>query len=98
LPERPLYYLAAGLLCLCAVGFAGGRLGLAAFAVALFATAYSFLVYRWWVPPAAATAAAVAGLLAAPLLRSRALWAYGAGTAGLLLAAFSVFGPRDGLF
>jgi len=92
-----MVYLATGLLCLMTVAFAGGRSGLVAVAVALAAFAYAFLVYRWWVPPAAAGAAVAAGYPLSRLLR-RPRWLPLLAMAGAALAAFSVLGPADGLF
>ena len=92
-----MYYLAAGLACLAAVAFAGGRAGLVAALAAVAGFSYAFLVYRWWVPPLAAAAAILAGYAL-----SRALapspWLPLAGLAGAALVAFSVLGPADGLF
>ena len=92
-----MVYLAAGLLCLMTVAFAGGRSGLAALASAVAAFAYAFLVYRLWVPPAAAAAAAAAGYPLSRLL-GRPRWLPLLGIAGAASAAFSVLGPADGLF
>ncbi|HEV2867626.1 MAG TPA: hypothetical protein VGX37_14050 [Allosphingosinicella sp.] len=93
-----MFYLGAGLFCLFAAAFAAPRMGWAAAAVALAATGYAFFVYRWWVPPAAAAiAAAGAYLCEQPLRRRQRLLPFIA-TVGAVLAAFAVFGPRDGLF
>jgi integral membrane sensor domain MASE1 len=93
-----MYYLALGLACLLTVAFAGGRHGWAAAALGLAAFGYAFFVYRSWVPPAAAAVAALAGFAASRLASRRPrlmMLLLGAGT---VLAAFSVLGPRDGLF
>ncbi len=92
-----LFYLAAGLACLMAVAFAGGRAGLAAAAAALAGFGYAFLVYRWWVPPAAGAAALMIGFPLARALHS-SQWRLPVGTVGGALAAFAVFGPAEGLF
>ena len=93
-----MYYLALGLSCLLTVAFAGGRRGWLAAALALAAFGYAFVVYRSWVPPAAGASAAVLGYGAAHLVSRRPpllMLLMGVGT---ILTAFSVLGPRDGLF
>lgn len=96
--DRSLIYLAAGLACLLAVAFAGGRSGLAASLLGLVAFAYAFLVYGPWVPPAAAVAAMAAAWPLSLALRRKPGWKAGVAAAGAALAAFSVLGPAEGLF
>ena len=93
-----MYYLALGLGLLSTVAFAGGRRGWVAAALALAAFGYAFLVYRSWVPPAAAAVGGVAGYAASRFASRRPRLLTLLLGAGTVLAAFSVLGPRDGLF
>lgn len=93
-----MYYLALGLACLLTVAFTGGRRALLAGALALAAFGYAFLVYRWCVPPVAATVAAVLGYGASRLASRRPALLMLLLGAGIALTAFSVLGPRGGLF